>query len=255
MNLRKVVWMAVACSVVAGAAWADPMRTIFTKENKFPEAMRGEIEVGGLYDDMKNPDSVDDGWAYGLMPTVRFGLAEGFAVKLGVPFVGYDDGINKENGVGDILVGAELRIFQDIFDYAWIIPYVNVICPSGNEDKGLGRGETQAHFGVSIGTTVNDVLHFAADASYAVNGSNAKADDDVAFGSLSLVWDLDERASLLGEIQLRDDPVDPDDDYVVRGHGGFAFRLNDMFTLAAYVGSSTEERSDYYAAGRLIFSF
>ena len=240
---------------MAGTVLANPMRTIFTKENKFPDALGGEVEIGGMYMGIDNPDPMEDGSTWAVGPAIRFGLAERLAVKLAVPVVGYDDGYNDDSGIGDILLGGEFLLFEDIFDYAWIIPYVNVWLPTGDDDKGLGRGETQAHFGVSVGTTVNDVVHFAADISYAVNGSKVKADDDVLFGSVSIIWDLDEKASLLGEIQMRDDPADPDDDYAVWGHGGFAFRLNEMFMAAMYVGASTEEYSDYYAGGRLSFSF
>ena len=79
--------------------------------------------------------------------------------------------------------------------------------------------------------------------------------DDLTTGALSIMWDLDERASILGEVQLRDDPVDEQDDYAVRGHGGLAYRINKRFSLMGYVGSSSGMYEDVYGMGRLVCQF
>ena len=47
MNLRKGLLAAVALCVLAGMASADPMRTVFTKENKFPGALKPELSLFG----------------------------------------------------------------------------------------------------------------------------------------------------------------------------------------------------------------
>ena len=74
-------------------------------------------------------------------------------------------------------------------------------------------------------------------------------------GALSLIWDLDERASILGEVQVRDDPVDPEDDYALRAHLGLAYKVNKRLSLMAYGGGSSGLEEDYYGMGRLVCQF
>ena len=189
---------------------------------------------------------------------MRFGLTDRLALRAEVPYVGYSIGEEDESGLGDVEAGLDFLFFEDIFEYAWIIPHATGIFPTGDEDKGLGTGETQGRFGISVGTTVNDVVHFAVDVSHTVDGTEGEGDDerdDLTTGALSIMWDLDERASILGEVQLRDDPVDEQDDYAVRGHGGLAYRINKRFSLMGYVGSSSGMYEDVYGMGRLVCQF
>ena len=258
MNLRKWLWVSVAGMLVAGTALADPMRTVFTKENKFPGALKPELSLaaGGVsYDEQELGEDAD---SYSVAPGVRFGLTDRLALRAEVPYVGYSIGEEDESGLGDVEAGLDFLFFEDIFEYAWIIPHATGIFPTGDEDKNLGTGETQGRFGISVGTTVNDVVHFAVDVSHTVNGTEGEGDDerdDLTTGALSIMWDLDERASILGEVQLRDDPVDEQDDYALRGHGGLAYRINKRFSLMGYVGSSSGMYEDYYGMGRLVCQF
>jgi len=258
MSLRKWLWVAVAGIVVAGAASADPMRTVFTKENKFPEALKAELGLSAgwiSYDEQKVGEDAD---SYSIAPGARFGLTDRLALRAEVPYVGYSIGEMDEDGLGDMELGFDFLFFEDIFEYAWIIPHATAILPTGDEDKNLGTGDTQGRFGISIGTTVNDVVHFAVDFSYTLKGAegeNGGEREDLTAGALSIMWDLDERASLLGEVQVTDDPVDEEDDYAVRGHGGLAYRINERFSLMGYVGGSSGQYEDYYGMGRLVCQF
>ena len=259
MSLRKWLWAAMALCVVAGVASADPMRTVFTKENKFPGAMGTELSLSGggsSYDSDEFGD--EDTSSYFVGPGVRFGLTDRLTVLAEVPYVGYSEGDVDESGLGDIELGTEFLFFEDIFEYAWIIPHATAILATGDEDKGLGAGAGQGRFGISIGTTTMDVLHWAVDASYTLNGAETAVDDedeDLLTGALSIVWDLDDRASILGEVQVRDDAMDPEDDYALRAHGGLAYKVNKRLSLMGYVGSSSGLYEDYYGMGRAVVSF
>ena len=261
MNLRKGLWVALAVGVIAGVASAEPMRTVFTKENKFPEALRPELSLGA------GGSSYDaDGWdaedvdTYFIEPALRFGLTDRLAIWGAVPYVGYSAGDLDESGLGDVELGTEFLFFEDIFEYAWIIPHATAILATGDEDKGLGTGEGQGRFGISIGTTTMDVLHWAVDASYTVNGAEAEDDfsderEDLATGAFSLVWDLDDRSSVLGEIQVRDDPVDADDDFAARGHLGLAYKVNKLVSVMGYAGGASGLEEDFYGMGRVVLAF
>ena len=259
MSLQKWLWAAVAMGVLTGMAWADPMRTVFTRENQFPKAMGVEVALGGgmsSYDEDMSGDEID---SYDVTPGVRFGVTERLAVLAEVPYRMLSIGDEDEKGVGDMSLGVEFLFFEDIFEYAWIVPHATAILPTGDEDKMLGTGETQGRFGISAGTTVNDIFHFAADVSYTANGAISEDDmderDDLLTGAVSLVVDLDERASVLGEAQLRDDPVDSEDDYAARFHLGLVYEINEHFTLMGYGGGTTGLYEDYYGMGRLVYQF
>ena len=258
MTHRKLLLSAVALGVMAGMAWADPVRTTFVRENQFPEALGWEfsLDAGGYtYDD----DFGDDVDVFDVGPSVRFGVTDWLAARAHVPFrtVSLED--TTKRGLGDISLGADFRFFEDIFGYAWIVPHATVFLPTGDEDKYLGKGKTSARVGISVGHTVNDVVHFGADVSYVANGKVDEDDPDgwegMVEGSLSLIWDLDERASLLGEIQANNGPVDPDDDYALRGHVGLVFKVTSRWTLMGYGGTSSRMNQDFYGAGRLVYHF
>jgi hypothetical protein len=255
MRLQKWLWAAMALCVIAGVASADPMRTVFTMENKFPGALRAELSLAGGGSSYEGDVPADDVSKYFVAPGVRLGLTDRLAVLAEVPYAGYSRGDLDESGLGDVALGAQFLFFEDIFEYAWIIPHATAILATGDEDKGLGKGEAQGCFGISIGTTVNDVVHFAVDASYTANGSMAEDDDSLVAGALSIVWDLDAQASLLGEVQVRDDAVDPEDSYSLRGHLGMAYRVNKRLSIMAYGGGASGLAEDFYGMGRAVFAF
>ena len=265
MSLRKMLWVATALGVLAGAAWADPMRTVFTKENKFPGALKPELSLAGGGSSYDADEADADVERFFVAPGLRFGLTDRLAVLAAVPYAGYSEGDLDEKGLGDVEVGTEFLFFEDIFEYAWIIPHATAILATGDEDKGLGTGETQGRFGISVGTTTMDVLHWAVDASYTLNGAEADAEefaedgderDELVTGALSIVWDLDERSSILGEVQVRDDPVDEEeDDYALRAHLGMAYKVNENLSIMAYGGGASAMAEDYYGMGRAVWAF
>ena len=261
MKLRKVLWIATALGVLAGVASADPMRTVFTKENKFPGALKPELSLAGGGSSYDADEADADVERFFVAPGLRFGLTDRLAVLAAVPYAGYSEGDLDEKGLGDVEVGTEFLFFEDIFEYAWIIPHATAILATGDEDKGLGTGETQGRFGISVGTTTHDVLHWAVDVSYTMNGAEPEDPDfddereDLFAGALSLIWDLDERSSILGEVQVRDDAVDPEDDYALRGHLGLAYRINKYLSLMGYFGGADGLEEDYYGMGRLVCQF
>ena len=261
MSLRKMLWAATALGVLAGSAWADPMRTVFTKENKFPGALKPELSLAGGGSSFDSADADADVETYFVTPGVRFGLTDRLTLLAAVPYAGYSDETLDESGLGDVEIGTEFLFFEDIFEYAWIIPHATAILATGDEDKGLGTGEGQGRFGMSVGTTTHDVLHWAVDVSYTMNGADPEDPaldddrDDLVAGALSLIWDLDDKSSILGEVQVRDDAVDPEDDYALRGHLGLAYRINKYLSVMGYLGGADGLEQDYYGMGRLVCQF
>ena len=260
MNLRKGLLAAVALCVLAGMASADPMRTVFTKENKFPGALKPELSLFGGASSFDADEADGDVDRYFVTPGGRFGLTDRLTLLASVPYAGYSEGDLDESGLGDVELGTEFLFFEDIFEYAWIIPHAAVILATGDEDKGLGTGEGQGRLGISAGTTTHDVLHWAVDVSYTMDGAAPEDEftderEDLVAGALSLIWDLDDRSSILGEVQVRDDATDPDDDYALRAHLGLAYKVNKHLSIMAYGGGSSGLEEDYYGMGRAVVSF
>ena len=260
MNLRKGLLAAVALCVLAGMASADPMRTVFTKENKFPGALKPELSLFGGASSFDADEADGDIDRYFIAPGARFGLTDRLTLLASVPYTGYSEGDLDESGLGDVELGTEFLFFEDIFEYAWIIPHAAVILATGDEDKGLGTGEGQGRLGISVGTTTHDVLHWAVDVSYTLDGAEPEDEftderENLVTGALSLIWDLDDRASVLGEVQVRDDATDPDDDYALRAHLGLAYKVNKYLSIMAYGGGSSGLDEDYYGMGRAVVSF
>lgn len=264
MRFSKLLVSAAALGLLVSVASAEPMRTVYTMENRLPEQLGVELSVQGAYAGYDGRLSTEDGTVYQVGPALRFGITDRLALTAWVPWAGYDFSHgNSDDGIGDVHTGLQFLFFEDIFDYVWIIPYVDVRWATGDEDKMLGTGTTGAHFGISVGTTTYDCLHWAADVSYGINDAINYSDDDVTAGSLSLIWDLNEMprvygqvlSSLFGEVQLRDDPIKPDSDFWALYHVGLAFRANDVFTISGFFGSTTDENMDYYAGGKASLSF
>ncbi len=264
MRFSKLLVSAAALGLLASVASADPMRTVFTKENRLPEQLGGEVSLQGGYSGYDDKDSDLDGSIYDFGPAFRFGLHDRLALTAYIPVAGWDRSHgDHKTGLGDIHTGLQFLFFEDIFDYVWILPYVDVRWASGDEDKNLGTGTTGGQFGIAVGTTTYDVLHWAADVSYGINNAIDYSDDDVLVGAFSIIWDLNEMprvygevlSSLFAEVQVRNDPIDEDDDVWVRGHGGLAFRASDLFTISGFVGASSDDAMDYYAGGKATFSF
>lgn len=264
MKFGKLFVSVAALGLLASVAPAEPVRTVFTLENRLPEQLGVELGVKGMFAGYDAEYSTDDGRIYEVGPEARFGITDRLALTAWVPWTGYDDGHDMDNsGIGDIHTGLQFLFFEDIFDYAWIIPYVDVRWETGDEDKRLGTGTTGAQFGLSVGTTTYDCLHWGADVSYGVNNAINYSDDNVIVGAVSLIWDLNETprvygevlSSLFAEVQVRDDAPDPDDDCWVRGHGGLAFRANDLFTISGFAGATSDDAMDFYAGGKATFSF
>ncbi len=59
-------------------------------------------------------------------------------------------GLKTHTGIRDITLGMELLAYEYTFGYPYIIPYVEVIPLTGDEDDKLGNGKTDAVFGASV---------------------------------------------------------------------------------------------------------
>lgn len=207
-------------------------RTLLTRENKFP-GIYG-FELGGYYNhtelDLLERDTL------GVEGRIRLGkpytLGAKVPVVLDSEFMG-----SSERGLGDVVLNLDLLAFQDIFRYPFVIPHVDVTLPTGDEDKGLGSGETIVNLGISVGTKVYDQLTYIVDFSYGFNGASyfMAGDENMYMISGSIVWDISERFAVLAEGRVYED-IDDVGDTPYEVQGGLIYMGSRNVQFGAYGG-------------------
>ena len=196
-------WLALGLVAMMGSAvQADTIRTALTKENRRPDRYRAEAGMIFTYFEMENDDK-----ATSLAPYMRYTVLPDLVLFGTLPFenIDHDQG-SSSSGLGDATVGAELRVYEDLFRAPWIMPHAEVSFPTGDEDKGLGSGEMEYMVGVAVGSSIYRHLHYAVDARYRILNDR----DNVPSLGVSLIYDLDERFSLLAEMQVSNESIDND---------------------------------------------
>ncbi len=241
----------VACATIASA---EPNRSYFTRENKFPEL--GQFELGATVDSKEfDAGKIGEAAAYG-----RYGLIENLTANVRVPYRDIDpDFGDGDSGLGDVSLGLELLAYQDIFDYPYVIPHVDVSLETGDDETGLGAGETITTVGISAGTKTYEVLHWILDVSYLINGTNISEDedsDDLLKVSLALIWDVSDRFAWHLEGQVTDEDVEGSDQPAAFV-GGFTYDWTESFVTSFYAGAGSDEGStpDAIAGAKASYTF
>jgi hypothetical protein len=242
--MTKKWFIAGLLTLAVGTSYGEPMRTVLTKENKFPRPLQAELGSEFTYVEY------DDGDIISARPYIRYGLFENLAIVGALPYHSINPDFGDDvNGIGDATVGLEFLAYEDLFGYPWIMPHIEVSFPTGDEDKGLGAGDSEFQVGVAIGTTVHDVLHWALDVRYRVLDDA----ENVPSAALSIVWDLDKRFSLIAEIEVADD--DENDDTPVTFLAGMHYKATRDLQFGIYGGASDGTDADTIIHGKISYSF
>ena len=155
---RKGLIFAFAMLLLASVATAEPIRTLTTKENKMPD--KHYLELGAAFEFTEfdeNTDSLTTGdnmWRG--IGKARYGITENWTILTEIPYVDLEPSIGEsESGMGDIMVGTELRVYEDVLGYPWVMPHAEASLDTASEDV-LGAGDTTYMIGLAIGTVVDD---------------------------------------------------------------------------------------------------
>ena len=250
----KKLWLAALTLAVAGsmAASAAPMRTLLVKEGMTPG--KGKLELGSLfvYQEITADDSEMADSSYGeLMPYARLGLTDDFSVNVGVPLAHSDMGDDDTFGVGDLTLGVDLVGFRDTLGYPYVMPYVRLSLPTGDDEEGLGAGETQVKLGASIGTTVDDDWDFVADVGFV---GRSETDNALQVGG-AIIYSFNKKFSMQGEVMYEaSSDSDMEDSTVLLG--GMIYRPAEGWLVGLYGGMQTGEIDDNVIGGaKLAYAF
>ena len=226
-------------------AYAEPMRPLLNKENRFPE--QGKADINFRVDFVETDDSDGAGSTnyVSYIPKLRWRPTEALNVYGTVPFVTSDpDDGDDESGIGDIRVGMEFRAWEDIFGYPWVMPHIEYVSKTGDEDKGLGRDDDSVILGLAIGSVVEDMLHFIADGRYEVYSNS----DNIWSIGGAIIWDISEKFSVLGEFRTSSKDVgdddDDDDDHPTLWLGGLSYKVSEYFTWTVRGGGGANSQVD-----------
>lgn len=238
---RKLALVCTCLVAWAAVSVAEPIRPLLTKENRFPEL--GKVDVGFRFNlvELENDSGVFSSIQTNLesyTPFVRYRPLPDLTLLAAVPFVVSDpDEGHGDSGLGDITLGMELLVFQDIFDYPWVIPHAAIDLDTA--DDGLGHDENVVTVGIAVGTVVEDVVHFIADARYEIYQDS----ENLASIAGSIIWDVSDRFAIMGELKLTDDD-NGDNNEPVLFLGGFTYEATEDLTFIARGGAGNNTRED-----------
>lgn len=271
--MRKIfIVMAVILAAASGYAQSESMRPLFCRENRFPELHK--LEIGGLvgyaqYDEyfLSQVDSksyAEQGYhvfsnqksklkATTLTPYARYGLIENLTVYAKAPFsVMKSDVKNKtKTGINDVALGMELLAYEYTFKYPWVIPYVEVTLPTGDDKNHMGLGKADPIFGVAVGTTTFDKYTWILDGRYDANiFENGRFE-----GAACFIWDLDEKFSVLAEAKVAEKAPGSVKDVPIYFNGGMCYRPHEALSINAYAGTSANAEEDGHGGLKVAYSF
>ncbi len=224
----------IAVLGLAISASAQPMRTLLVRENLLPDP--GDVELGliGSYEDI---DYTFHGFTLysteviAFEPYARYGLTKNTSLQLTVPMLHINpEWGSSESGLGDVRLGGELRVYEDIFGHPWVIPYAEVSFPTGNEDRGLGSGDMGIDIGIATGALMYDYLSVILDGRYEVIRDS---DNRFSVGT-GLVWDVSRKFSMVGELRWSEGVNGGDDS--LRYLGGMIYRPLPSWMVGLYGG-------------------
>ncbi len=251
----KKKWLLLGLiAVVGGTVYAEPIRTVLTKENRLPRLYQAEVGAEFYYVEREDADET------AAIPYLRYTIARDLAVVGTLPYRSVDPDdpmLKKKSGLGDATVGVEWIAYKNLFDYPWIMPHAQVSFDTGDEDKGLGAGDTEYMIGIAIGVTVNREFHFVADARYQILDQR----DNIPSIAGSIVWDLDQSFSLIAEIELsrEKDAADVfgvrDDRHPLIFLAGMHYRASRALQFTLHGGTSKNSDLDTIIRGKVSYTF
>ena len=256
-----------ALAVLPLRAESESIRTLYTRENRFPEL--GKFEVGSYVSyqqldeyfinkidkkcykdyyvskDARRSDTT-------VTPYARYGLLENLTTyaKVPVDFVS-SDVKGSQTGFNDIALGMELLAYEYTYKYPWVVPYIEVTLPTGDDNNHMGIGKVDPIFGIAVGTTTFDKYHWALDGRY-----DANIISDGRFeGAASFIWDLSEQFSLLVEAKIMEKSPGADKDVPAYFNGGFAYKPIEQLSVNLYGGTSVDAEEKGHGSVKVAYNF
>jgi hypothetical protein len=170
----------VVFAVSAADAQNPPVRPILPPEEPLepdrPDVTNGsrivdtgllQLEIGGLFTRTSRNE-----YSFGSPVTARVGIADWIEARIGTDgFLSDVDAGTRSSGIGNVQVGAKLRVWADPGGAPVLSILPNVNLPAANPDKGLGSGDPDYTVAFLTGTDVGERGH--VDVNYGIGAIGA----------------------------------------------------------------------------------
>jgi len=266
----KKIALVLACLALLSApllAESESQRTLYVRENRFPDLHK--LEIGSFVSYQQLDEyflSQIDKRSYGgylvnkndrrsdttVTPYARYGLFENLTVYSRVPidFVSSDVKGSKA-GLNDLAVGMELLAYQDTCQYPWVVPYVEVTFPTGDANNHMGCGKVDPIFGVAVGTVTFDQYHWILDGRYDAN----IVSDGRFEGAGAFIWDISQQFSFLAEAKVTEKASGSQKDVPVYFNGGLCYKPAEGLSVNLYGGTSVNAEENGHGAVKIAYNF
>lgn len=206
----KRILVTIAILLVAGSfAFAGMERSLHNSiDVNSPAAMNLE---GGLVFDYTNIDSDVSAWV--LDAYLKYGIIDNWEVGLDVPYLSYDvDNGPSEDGISDMNIWTKYRFINEDNNNFGLAAGLNVKLATGDDDKGLGTGETDWMPFIMGTYKPCDKIILGAKVGYDVIGEPEGADVDdewhgTLWGGYMVQPNLGIVAELYGNTEKGKDPL------------------------------------------------
>lgn len=263
--MTKQLILTTAAVMAAMICRGEAQRTVRSLENKFPT--QGQLELGVNFRSYQFDDEGDSS-LNSVGAVARYGLLKNLTAYIEAPAAVFKTDIGDDGeGVGDLRGGLQLKAYEDVFEYPWIVPHFDFTVSTGNDDEGLGTGEGSYAFGISIGSRMYDTYGFVLDGTHVLNGgyqTGSMATEDATVLSLSITADVSEQLAFVveGSLVLVDDDDDDEDffsdessDDPVYVGAGMVYRWSERLTIGGNIGSWSDAQFDTELSVRAGYDF
>ena len=188
-----------------------------------------------------------------IEPYAKYGLLDNLTVYSRVPFsINQSDAKESTKaGLNDIAVGAELLAYEYTYKYPWVIPYIEVTFPSGNDEDHMGLGKMDAIFGAAVGTTTFDKYTWVLDGRYDANiGDNGRFE-----GAASFIWDLSDQFLVLAEAKVTEKSPGSTKDVPLYFNGGMCYKPVENLSINLYGGTSANAEENGRGTLKVAYNF
>jgi hypothetical protein len=165
---------------------------------------------------------------------LNFGLTDGVQVKFEMPLLILEDAEGSRAGIGDLSLGAKLRLCSETEWALSLSTYPAVGVPLGSRERGLGTGSPSLTLPLQAGRHfLKDKLFLYADLGY--QEQLAHGETDLWYAGIAAEYKLTAGLTLCGEVRY-ELAVNADDDSLF--NFGLKWSLTEYAALIAAAGRS-----------------
>ena len=232
-----------SCSVYA-------YRPLSTEDTGVPEQGALELESGFTY---TREGNAGNNFNFVLVPV--YGLLENMALCIELPFdiLNPDDG-ETERGFGDMSLALKTSLLPESENLPSFLLKTIVKLPTGDEDKGLGSGETDTTLMMVASKTLGCVnLH--ANAGYTFIGGDS-SDDNIIYG-FAIGYDILPKLTLVCEAFMETENDFDKESHTVTPLVGLRYHLTEKIILdtAFSMGFCYDKKTDCNIISGMSVSF